>query len=123
MNLANVRKAAALVLVAVVQAVWSALSDGYTDQEVVMTVSIGLAAVGTYIVPELPGSIATIAKTVVTFLVTGFATATLLMVGGLTGQEVLECILTAAAAIGLSVMPNKDDVFERAKRGALPTAA
>ena len=117
--LAKYRKAVALVVVAVATFLVSALTDNHLGAaEVLITCGVLVAAVGTYVVPELPTGVASAAKTVVTFLVTGFAAAVPLIDGGLTTAEVLTILVGAAAAIGLSAVPNVGDYRARAVAAA-----
>jgi hypothetical protein len=116
--LSKYAKAAALVAVGILTFVASALTDGLTDQEVVMTVSVGLSAIGVYVVPNLPVTIANVAKAVVTFLVTGMTALSLVILGGLTGTELIEVVLAAAASIGfVAGVGNKGDYLARQHAG------
>jgi hypothetical protein len=104
-------KPAAVVAVAVLSPIWSALSDNQiTSAEWLTTASVFLSAIGVAIVPELPVGIARYAKTFVTFFVAGTTSAAVLVVGGLTGREMIQIIITAALAIGVTAfVPNKGD--------------
>jgi hypothetical protein len=93
-----------VVVVAVITAVVAALTnDQISAQEWVVIFGVGLSAVGTAIVPNLPSGIAHYAKGAVTFLVAGTATLAVLIVGGLTTAEVLEVLIAAAASVGIVV--------------------
>lgn len=121
---AKYRKAVALVAVAVATFLVSALTDDTVSAaEWILFGGVAVSAAGTYVVPELPSGIASAAKTVVTFLVTGFAAAVPLIAGGLTVAEVLTILIAAAAAIGLSTVPNVDDYRARAARAGGTAAA
>lgn len=110
MNLQRLRKAVALVAVAIGTFVASILTGGITPEEWAMVAAVGLSSAGVYIVPELPTGAASVAKTALTFLVTGATTLALVVSGGLTGAEMLEVILAACASIGLvAVVPNVGD--------------
>jgi hypothetical protein len=110
MNLQRLRKAVALVLVGIGTFVASILTDGISPEEWAMIAAVGLSSAGVYVVPELPLGVAAVAKTVLTFLVTGSTTLALVVGGGLTGAELLEVVLAACAAIGLvAVVPNVGD--------------
>lgn len=110
MDLKKLRKAVALVLVGIGTFVASILTDGVSPEEGALIASVGLSSVGVYVVPELPLGVASVAKTAVTFLVTGATTLALVIGGGLTGAELLEVILAACAAIGLvATVPNVGD--------------
>lgn len=118
--LSKYRKPVALVIVAVATFLVSALTDNtISPDEWLITSGVLVSAAGTYVVPELPTGIASAAKTIVTFLVTGLAAAVPLLAGGLTGAEALTILLAAAAAIGLSAVPNVGDFKAVAKSGAL----
>ena len=117
---AKYRKAVALVAVAVATFLVSALTNNVISaDEWLITAGVLVSAVGTYVVPELPEGVAGSAKTIVTFLVTGFAAAVPLIDGGLTVAEVLTILLAAAAAIGLSAVPNVGDYRDRVRSGTV----
>ena len=110
MDLKRLRKAVALVFVAVGTFVASILTDGVTSEEWAMIAAVALSSAGVYIVPELPTGAAAVAKTALTFLVTGATTLALVLAGGLTGTELIEVILASCASIGLVVtVPNVGD--------------
>lgn len=93
-----------VVVVAVITAVAAALTDNtITPEEYVVISGVGLSAVGSGIVPNLPAGIGAYAKGIVTFLVAGAATLAVLIVGGLTVAEVLEVLIAAAASVGIVV--------------------
>jgi uncharacterized membrane protein YhhN len=93
-----------VVIIAVITAIVAALTNNsISPQEWVIVVGVGLSAVGSAIVPNLPAGIASYAKSIVTFLVAGAATLAVLVVGGLTTAEVLEVLIAAAASVGIVV--------------------
>lgn len=97
-------KPTGVVIVAIITAVVAALTDNtISPQEWVVVLGVGLSAIGTAIVPNLPAGVAAYAKGIVTFLVAGAATLAVLIVGGLTVAEVLEVLIAAAASVGIVV--------------------
>lgn len=109
------RKAAGVVLVAVLTAVASALTDGITDREVVIVAGVFLAAFGTAFVPNLPTGVGAVAKAITTFLIGGTAVLAVVIAGGLTTAEFLEVVIAAFAAVGVTVgARNVGDYRDRA---------
>lgn len=99
------KKAAATVLVAVLTAVASALTDGITAREWVVVAGVFLAAFGAGFVPNLPAGVGSVAKAITTFLIGGTAVLSVLIVGGLTSAETLEVVIAAFAAVGVTAAP------------------
>lgn len=114
-------KALGLVAVIVATFVASILTDGITPAEWSLVAAEAFAAVGVHIVPNLATGVAGYAKTVVTFLVTGSTALALVVDQGVTGAELLEVLIAAAASIGLVAgLRNHGDY--RAKQLALAKA-
>jgi peptidoglycan/LPS O-acetylase OafA/YrhL len=102
------KKTWAMVAMAVVMAVWAALTDTdtadrITTQEWIVIAGLAFGAVGTYIVPNMVAGVARYAKGVVSFMTAGLAALYVVVPGGLTTGELLEVLISAAAAIGLVV--------------------
>lgn len=112
------KKALGVVLVAVLTAAVAALTDDVISAKEWTVISgIGLSAVGTAVVPNLPSGIGGYAKTAVTFLVAGVAVLTVVIDGGLTAAEVYEVLLAGLAALGITVAPrNIGDYRQLAQR-------
>lgn len=116
------------LLMAVVAAVWAALTDNETSnnitpQEWVVIGSLAIGAFGVRIVPNLDEGIAKYAKGVVSFMTAALPVLGVLMIGGLTNAEILEVILTGAGAIGLVVaVGNPGYVFAKKAVNAAPVA-
>jgi uncharacterized membrane protein YhhN len=112
------KKAAGVVLVAVLTAAVAALTDNViSPREWTVITGIGVSAVGTAVVPNLPAGIGGYAKSVVTFLVAGMAVLTVVIDGGLTMAEVYEVVLAGLAALGITVIPrNIGDYRQLAQR-------
>lgn len=92
----------AMVGVAVLTAVYAALTDNGIDQrEWLVIIGTGVGAFGVYIVPEMESGIARGAKTVVAFISAGLPVLYVVIDGGLTTAEVIEVVLAGLAAIGL----------------------
>lgn len=92
--------------VAVVAAIWAALTDNasanlITVQEWIVIVTMAVGAFGVRIVPNLEVGIARYAKTVVSILTAALPVLGVLIIGGLTQAEVLELIIAGAGAVGL----------------------
>lgn len=96
------KKAAGVVLVAVLTAVASVLTDGITAQEWTVVAGVLLAAFGTAFVPNLPTGPGGVAKAVTTFLIGGTAVLSVVIAGGLTMAELLEVLIAAFAAVGVT---------------------
>lgn len=96
------KKAAGVVLVAVLTAVASALTDGITAREWTVVAGVFLAAFGTGFVPNLPAGAGAVAKAVTTFLIGGTAVLSVVIAGGLTTAELLEVVIAAFAAVGVT---------------------
>lgn len=105
---AKYRKALGQVLVTVAVFVVSALTDNrISEVEWVLLAGTAVNAVGVYIVPNLNEGIAAAAKTWVAFLLSGLTVlATMKLGDGLSATEILEVLIAAAAAIGLTGLPN-----------------
>lgn len=95
------------ILGAVLFGVQGALTDGGLSVAEVITVgSAGLAAVGTWLVPNT-AALAT-AKTWVNAVVLGAGVLLPLLPGGLTGQEWVTVGLAVLTAAGVYLVPNKN---------------
>lgn len=117
------RKAVGVLVVTVLTAVASALTDGVTAQEVTVVVGIGLGAIGASIVPNLPTGIGGYAKAVVTFLGGGVAVLAVLIDGGLTAAELIEVVIAACAAVGITVGPRNIGDYRYRQRALVSNAA
>ena len=95
------RKAWAMVAVAVLAYLYTALTNGMTPAEWTIVVSTAVAALGTYVVPNLETGLGRYAKTAVAFLLPALGVATAQIAGGLSPQEWIEAILAGAAGVGL----------------------
>lgn len=104
---------------AVVAAIWAALTDNVTannitDQEWIVIGSLFVGAFGVQIVPNMEVGIARYAKTVVSILTAVLPVLGVLIIGGLTQAEVLELIIVGAGAVGLvASVGNPGYVFAR----------
>jgi hypothetical protein len=103
----------AMLGVAVVAAIYAALTDGGIDQqEWIVIAGTAVGSFGVYIVPNMDVGLAHFAKGAVSFLTAGLAVLYVVVQGGLTQAEVIEVVLAACAAIGLTTgLENKGYVF------------
>lgn len=116
------------LLVAVVAAVWAALTDdetrdAITSAEWIVVVTMAVGAFGVRIVPNLDEGVAKYAKGVVSFLTAALPALALVIAGGLTNAEILEVLLVGAAAVGLVVSFGEKDYVFATKRGVNATPA
>jgi hypothetical protein len=93
---------------AAVMAIWAALTDTdtanrITTQEWIVIVGLAVGAFGVQIVPNLESGVAKYAKGVVSFLTAGLPVLYVVVPGGLTTAELLEVLISGAAAIGLVI--------------------
>lgn len=105
---AKYRKAIGQVLVTVAVFVVSAITDDViSPEEWVLLAGTAVTAVGVYVVPNLDEGIGAVAKSVVAFLLAGLTVlATLKLGDGLSTAEILTVLIAAAAAVGLTGLPN-----------------
>jgi|ERR1044072_1335774 hypothetical protein len=101
-------KAIAQLVVAILAAVWAALTDNatanaITTQEWMVVISMAVGAAGVYIVPNLAEGMARYAKGVVSFMTAALPVLYTVIPGGLTQAETIEVIVAGAAALGLVV--------------------
>lgn len=90
---------------AVALAVKGALvDDGMSMEDYVIVGAAGLAALGTWLVPNTP-ALAT-AKTWVNALVLGAGVLVPLMLGGVTGEEWVTVLIAVLTAAGVYAVPN-----------------
>lgn len=83
-----------------------ALADGLMSlEDIVMTISMLLAAVATWLVPNTARLAA--AKLWVSALVIGAGVLVPLLANGVTGQEWVEVLIAVLTAAGVYVIPNK----------------
>lgn len=109
------KKAAGVVLVAVLTAIASALTDGITAREWTVVAGVFLASFGTGFVPNLPTGAGSVAKAITTFLIGGTAVLSVVIVEGLTTAELLEVVIAAFAAVGVTAgVRNVGDHRDRA---------
>lgn len=95
-------KAWGQLAVAILLAVYAALTDGGIDQqEWIVIAGAGVGALGVYIVPNLDEGVGKYAKSFVSFMTAGLPVLYVVIPGGLTQAEVLEVVLAGLAAIGL----------------------
>lgn len=112
-------KAWSQLVVAIVAAVWAALTDSatgdrITDQEWIVIAGFTVSAFGTWLVPNMDAGIAHYAKGFVSFMTAGLPVLYVVIPGGLTNAEMLEVLLAGAAAIGLAVgLKNSGYAFAR----------
>lgn len=110
-------KAWAQLVVAVLAAIYAALTDSdtgsnITTQEWIVIVGTLVGAAGVWVVPNLSEGPARFAKAVVSFLTAGLPVLYVVVAGGLTTAEILEVVLTGLAALGLVAgVGNKGYVF------------
>jgi DhnA family fructose-bisphosphate aldolase class Ia len=96
-------KAWGMVLVAVLTYVYAALTNGGVHkQEVAVIVSTAIGAFVVYVVPNLSAGVGRWAKTIAAAATSGLATLEVVIAGGLTTAELIEVVLAAAAAVGLT---------------------
>lgn len=122
-------KAVGQLVVAVLAAIYAALTDSDTGSSItvhewIVVVGITVGSFGVWVVPNLEAGIAKYAKGVVSFLTAGLPVLYVVIAGGLTQAEVIEVVLAGLAAIGfVLVKGNKGYVFAtlaRAPQGTAP---
>lgn len=101
-------KAWGQLLVAILAAVYAALTDSstanaVTTQEWIVVVGTAVGAAGVWVVPNLSVGIARYAKAIVSFLTAGLPVLYVVIPGGLTQAETLEVVLAGLAALGVVV--------------------
>lgn len=103
----------AMLGVAVLTAIYAALTDGGIDsQEWIVIAGTAVGAFGVYVVPNLSAGVGYYAKGVVAFLTAGLPVLYVVLPGGLTQAETIEVVLAGLAAIGVTVgVGNKGYVF------------
>lgn len=99
----NALKAWAMVAVAVLASIYAALTDGGVDRvEWVVAVNTLLGAAVVYVVPNLSAGVGRYAKAIAAAGSAGLTVLAVVIVGGLTQAELIEVVLAAAAAVGLT---------------------
>jgi hypothetical protein len=103
-----------MVLVAVLTYLYSALTDGGVDRaEWMVTLNTLLGAFVVWVVPNMSAGIGRYAKAIAAAGSAGLSVLAVAVVGGLTQAELIEVVLAAAAAIGLTAgVKNADYRFK-----------
>jgi len=97
-------KAWGQLAVAILTAVYAALTDGSIDvQEWIVVAGTAVGAFGVWLVPNLEGGVSHYAKGFVSFMTAGLPVLYVLIPGGLTQAETIEVVLAGLAAIGFVV--------------------
>jgi MFS family permease len=106
------KKAWALVGLAVLTYLYTALNGGMTPVEWVIVASTLVTAFGAYITPNLAEGPGRLAKAIVAFLVPALGVVAAQVLDGLSPQEWIEAIIAGAGGIGLVAgLGNKGYVF------------
>lgn len=95
------KKAWAMVAVAVLTYVYTALDEGLTPAELVLVISTFVGAAATYVFDNMATGIGRYAKAIAAFLMPALGVVAVQIVDGLTPQEWIEAIIAGAAAVGL----------------------
>jgi hypothetical protein len=104
--LAKYRKAAAVVAVTVLTFVASVATGGIDPHEWVLIAGVAVNAVGVAVVPNLDSGVGAVAKSVVSFLLAGLTVLATAVLGGLDAAELVEVVVAALAAVGVTALPN-----------------
>lgn len=111
MNIGHYAKSIVYIALAAVTFLVTGLSDDVLSLEEGINLGIIIAgAVGVYLIPNFPETVAKYAKTAVTFAV-AFGVALLsFLTDGVTTTEWLQIGIAALAAIGVYIVPNEPQV-------------
>jgi len=108
MNITHYAKSLLYIALAVVGVLVTALTDDLiTVDELVNIGIIGVGAIVTYLVPNLPESVGRYAKVIVTFVIAALVALQSLLPDGVTTTEWLQIAVAAFAGIGVYVTPNE----------------
>lgn len=119
MNISHYAKAIVYIGLAVVGVLVSALTDDVvTTAELVNVGIIGVGAVATYLVPNLPSGPGAYLKGAVAFTVAALVALQSLLTDGVTTAEWLQIAVAAFAGIGVVIVPNEPAVPYVAKHAA-----
>lgn len=94
-------KAWGQLAVAILAAVYAALTDGGVDQqEWIVVAGTGVGAFVVWVVPNLDEGVGKYAKLFASFATAGLSVLYVVIPGGLTQAEIIEVVLAGLAAIG-----------------------
>lgn len=95
-------KAWGQLAVAILAAVYAALTDGGIDtQEWIVVVGTAVGSFVVWVVPNLDAGVGKYAKLLASFATAGLSVLYVVIPGGLTQAEVIEVVLAGLAALGL----------------------
>jgi hypothetical protein len=108
MNISHYAKAITYIALAVVGVLVTALTDNVvTTAELVNVAIIGVGAVATYFVPNLPEGPGGYLKAVVAFVAAALVALQSFLTDGITTAEWLQIAVAAFAGIGVYIVPNE----------------
>jgi hypothetical protein len=108
MNISHYAKAIVYIALAVVGVLVTALTDDVvTTSELVNVAIIGVGAVATYLVPNLPEGPGGFLKAVVAFVAAALVALQSFLTDGITTAEWLQIAVAAFAGIGVYIVPNE----------------
>lgn len=108
MNITHYAKSLLYIALAVVGVLVTALTDDLiTVDELVNIGIIGVGAIVTYLVPNLPEGVGRYAKVIVTFVIAALVALQSFLTDGVTTTEWLQIAVAAFAGIGVYVTPNE----------------
>ena len=110
MNITHYAKSLLYIALAVVGVLVTALADDLiTVDELVNIGIIGVGAIVTYLVPNLPEGVGRYAKVIVTFVIAALVALQSFLTDGVTTTEWLQIAVAAFAGIGVYVIPNEPE--------------
>lgn len=108
MNISHYAKAIVYIALAVVGVLVTALTDDVvTMPELVNIAIIGVGAVATYLVPNLPEGPGGFLKAAVAFVAAALVALQSFLTDGITTAEWLQIAVAAFAGIGVYIIPNE----------------
>lgn len=108
MNISHYAKSIVYIALAVVGVLVTALADDIiTTSELVNVGIIGVGAIATYLVPNLPEGPGGFLKAAVAFLAAALVALQSFLTDGITTSEWLQIAVAAFAGIGVYIIPNE----------------
>jgi hypothetical protein len=114
-------KALIYIALAAVSVLVTALTDDVVSPEELVNVGIvGVGAIATYLVPNLPTGPGAYAKSATAFIVAGLIAVASALTGGITTAEWLQIGVAAFAGIGVYIVPNEQPKQAGSYRPVVP---
>ena len=112
MNVTHYMKSLLYIALAVVGVLVVALNDDVVSTDELVNIGIiGVGAITTYLVPNLPTGVGQYAKVTVTFVVAALVALQSFLTDGITTTEWLQIAVAAFAGIGVYVIPNEPAII------------